>query len=79
MLYLLAHRKKRMALLPNRSQLRYRSRQKGLVALLTMAAETVAQIRTADRAVKMKMLRDLLGPFSDDVLSALRVKLLSCV
>lgn len=71
-----------MALLRKRSlrcQLKYRSRQKGLVASLTMAAKTVAQIRTADRALKMKILPDLLGPFSDDCFSALHIKSLSCV
>lgn len=71
-----------MALLPKRSlkcQLRCRSRQKGLVASLTMAVKTVAQIRTVDRALKMEILQDLLGPFSDDCFSALHIKTLSCV
>ena len=80
--HLLAHRKKRMALLPTRSlkcQLRYRNRQKGLVASLAMTAKTVAPIRTVDRALMMEMLQDLLGPFSDDFLPALRIKLWSCV
>ena len=82
MLHLLAHLKKRMATLPNCSlncQLRYHTRKKGLVASLTMAAETVAQMRTADRAPKKGMLQDLLGPFSDECLSALRIRLLSCI
>ena len=82
MLHLLAHRKKRVLLPASRSlkcQLKYRSWRGVLVALLTMAAKTAAQILTVDRAGKMEMLRDLLGPFSDDCLSALRVNMLSII
>ena len=79
MLHLLAHQKKRVVLPASRSlkcQLKYCSRREVLVALLTMAAKTVAQIRTVDRTVEMEMLQDLLGPFSDGCLSALHISLL---